>query len=91
MGKNCQTLVFCLNNLMMFTGGVCNVIFAVKFFNFSSCILGLTEICGNHILQNLIAFLVALPFAFISKIKFFSYSSQIAILVIFTTGNIKLL
>lgn len=73
---------------MMLTVAIGNVIFAVKFFNFSVCTLGITGLCGHSWALHLIALVTALPFCLISSIGFFTISSQIAAAIILGTGKI---
>jgi proton-coupled amino acid transporter len=63
---------------MIFSTGIANVIFAVKFMRFAFCNLGVESICHSNLIIHAIAFLLSIPFALIGQIGFFVASSLIS-------------
>ena len=57
-----------INNLLIFSGGVANVMFAVKFLNFATCNMNIDSLCGKKYTVHLIAFLISIPFSLIRKL-----------------------
>lgn len=83
--KNWASIVKFLNNLLIFSGGVANVIFAVQFLNFATCNLEMTSVCNHKYRIHLIAFAISIPFSLIKQLRFFITSSMIAAIFICTT------
>jgi len=77
-GKFLAGVIKILNNWMIFSTGIANVIFAVKFMRFAFCNFGIESICHSNLLIHLIAFLLSIPFALVSQIGFFVASSLIS-------------
>lgn len=73
-----------VNNWMIYSCGIANVIFAVKFLQFASCNLNVPAVCNSNILAHMIAFALSVPFSLIGEINFFVSSSLIATFFILT-------
>jgi len=75
-----------MNNALILSTGIGNVIFAVRFLDFFLCNLDITYACNNKILLHTIAFILSVPFSFISNIGFFVGTTVVATIVIVTAG-----
>ena len=79
-----QFIVKWLNNWMIFSTGIANVIFAVKFMKFAFVNMGYIELSQNDLAIHLIAFLLSIPFSLVSKIGIFVATSLISTFFIIT-------
>ena len=84
-----------INNWMMVATGVANCIFAgtismtaVLFFDWASCNMGWSGVCGNRWWTHLIAFVFVIPLCTPSKFGIFAATSIFASVIIFFTVNL---
>ena len=79
-----QFIVKWLNNWMIFSTGIANVIFAVKFMKFAFLNFGFVKLSQNDMAIHLIAFSLSIPFSLVSRIGIFVASSLISTFFIIT-------
>lgn len=69
---------------MIFSTGIANVIFAVKFMKFAFLNMGYISLSQNEMAIHIIAFLLSIPFALVSRIGIFVATSLISTFFIIT-------
>lgn len=85
VGGNWPAGVKFVNNLLIFSAGVANVIFSIRFLNFAMCNFGVSMICEKKYPLHILAFCIILPFLLIKHIPFFVQTTKVTASIICVT------